>query len=266
MSNWRHKPKGPDGEKELLRLMAPIKGIVKWIKSRRGLIIGVGILKGGTGKSTTTLYLALYFAIVLNLDVAVVDTDDNSQSISRWYAMHKALGDKIPFTLVEHPTKGKDAITLKKRLKSLQGKHDVIIVDLGGGDKETFIDLCELGRLLLMPSAPSGWETDRIQATLQTAASAARINLEGLSVYNFFVKCDFTSTLPEEEREAMAEDLSEVDEDWVPPPFLHPYFDISKAPHHIRSWNVMPKREDLNEWGLLVRHARKGIIEEDEAA
>ena len=96
--------------------------------------------------------------------------------------------------------------------------------------------------------------------------SVERINLEGLSVYNFFVKCDFTSTLPEEEREAMAEDLSEVDEDWVPPPFLHPYFDISKAPHHIRSWNVMPKREDLNEWGLLVRHAMKGIIEEDEAA
>lgn len=263
MSNWRHKP---SNEKELLRLMAPIPAIVKWVKTRRGFVIGVGILKGGTGKSTTALYLALYFAIVLNLDVAVVDTDDNSQSLSRWYALHKTLGNKIPFTLVEHPTKGKDAISLKKRLKSLQGKHDVVIVDLGGGDKETFIDLCELARLLLMPSAPSGWETDRIQATLQTAASAARINLEGISVYNFFTRCDFTSTLAEEEREAMAEDLSDEDEDFVPPPFLHPYFDISKAPHHGRSWTVMPKRGDLEEWGLLVRHAMKGILEEDEAA
>lgn len=263
MSNWRHKPQT---EKELNQLVAPVKQIIRWLKTRRGFVIGVGILKGGTGKSTTALYLALYFAIVLGLDVAVVDTDDNSQSISRWYAMHTALGDKIPFTLIEHPVKGKDAISLKKRLKSLHGQFDVIIVDLGGGDKETFIDLCELARLLLMPSAPSGWETDRVQATLQTAASAARINLDGLDVYNFFVKGDFTTTLAEEEREAMAVDLGEDDEDFVQPPFLHPYFDISKAPHHIRSWNVMPKRGDLDEWGLLIRHAMKGIIEEDEAA
>lgn len=263
MSNWRHKP---DGEKELMQLVAPVKQVIRWLKTRRGFIIGVGILKGGTGKSTTVLYLALYFAVVLDLDVAVVDTDDNSQSISRWHAMHEALGDRIPFTLIEHPTKGKGSITLKKRLNGLRDKHDVVIVDLGGGDKETFIDLCEQARLLLMPSAPSGWETDRIQATLQTAASAARINVEGLDVYNFFVKCDFSTTLPEEEREAMAVDLSEVDEDFVQPPFLHAYFDISKAPHHIRSWNVMPKRNELDEWGLLVRHALKGIIEEEEAA
>ncbi|PPS89488.1 division plane positioning ATPase MipZ [Streptomyces sp. MH60] len=261
MSNWRHKP---DSEKELRRLIAPIQAIVKWVKTRRGFVIGVGILKGGTGKSTTVLYLALYFSLVLGLDVVVVDTDDNSQSIARWYAMHKRMGDKIPFKLVVHPSTGPDAISLKKRLRPLREKHDVVIVDLGGGDKETFIDLCAQARLLLMPSAPSGWETDRIQATLQTAASAAILNQEGLSVYNFFTRCDFTSTLAEEEREAMAEDLSDEDEDFVPPPFLDPYFDISKAPHHGRSWNVMPKRGDLEEWGLLVRHAMKGIIEEED--
>ncbi|WP_168713674.1 ParA family protein [Streptomyces sp. A0642] len=263
MSNWRHKPRT---DRELNQLVAPVNQVIRWLKTRRGFIIGVGILKGGTGKSTTSLYLALYCALVLNLDVAIVDTDDNSQSLSRWYAMHLAMGDKIPFTLIEHPTKGKDAIPLKKRLKSIRGQYDVVIVDLGGGDKETFIDLCEKARLLFMPSAPSGWETDRIQATLQTAASAARINLDGLDVYNFFVKCDFGSTLAEEEREAMALDLSEEDEDFIQPPFLHPYFDISKAPHHIRSWNAIPKRGDLEEWGLLIRHAMKGIIEEDEAA
>jgi hypothetical protein len=52
----------------------------------------------------------------------------------------------------------------------------------------------------------------------------------------------------------------------VPPPFLHPYFDISQAPHHTRSWNEMPGRGDLKEWGELVRHAMKGIIEEEDEA
>jgi cellulose biosynthesis protein BcsQ len=263
MSNWRHKPKT---EKELNRLMASVPAIMKWVKTRRGLIIGVGILKGGTGKSTSSFYLALYFSLVLGLDVVVVDTDDNSQSLTRVVAQHKALGHKIPFTLVEHPLKGKNVITLEKRLKDLRGKHDVIIVDLGGGDKETFTDLCQDGQLLLMPSAPSGWESDRIQATLQTASRAARLNLEGLAVYNFFVKCDFKTTLAEEEREAVLVDLSDVDPDFIMPPFLHPYFDISNAPHHIRSWTVMPRRKHLEEWGLLVRHALKAVIEEDEAA
>ncbi|MET7363282.1 ParA family protein [Streptomyces sp. NPDC005562] len=262
MSNWRHKP----DEKGLRRLVAPTKSVAKWLKTRKDFVIGVGVLKGGTGKSTTALYLALYFALVLNLDVVIVDTDDNSQSISRWVLQHEALGHTIPFKVIVHPRTGADAISLKKRLKSLEGKHDVVIVDLGGGDKETFIDLCARARLLLMPSAPSGWETDRIQATLQTAASAAVLNTEGIAVYNFFTKCDFGTTLAEEEREAMAVDLSDEDEDFVPPPFLHPYFDVSKAPHHVRSWTVMPKRSDLDEWGLLVRHAMLGIIEEEEAA
>jgi cellulose biosynthesis protein BcsQ len=262
MSNWRHKP---ETERDLLKLMAPVKSVVRWIKARKGFVVGVGILKGGTGKSTTTLYLALYFSVVLNLNVAVVDTDNNSQSLARWVTTHLALGHKVPFTLVKHPTAGADAISLKKRMRTLT-EYDVVIVDLGGGDKETFIELCATARLLLMPSAPSGWETDRIQATLQTAASAAVLNEEGIDVYNFFVKGDFATTLCDEEREAMAVDLSEEDEDFVMPPFLHPYFDISKAPHHQRSWTVMPKRADLEEWGLLARHAMQGIIEESEAA
>lgn len=259
--NYRHKP----SDKELAKLVAPSKQIVKWIKGRRGLIISVGILKGGTGKSTSALYIALYLARVLGLRVAVIDTDDNSQSISNWYAMHKAMGDAIPFDVYEHQVGGKDAITLEKRIKQLRGDYDVLIVDLGGGDKETFTDACQDGDLLFMPSAPSGWETVRIQATLRTAVRAARLNLDGLAVYNFFVKCDFRTTLAEEQRAAQSVDLSEHDEDFVLPPFLHPYFDISNAPHHIRSWDAVPKITDLEEWGLLIRHAMVGVMAEEAA-
>lgn len=260
--NWRHKPKS---EKELRALIAPVKAIVEWIRSRGALLIGVGILKGGAGKSTSALYIALYCARVLGLRVAIVDTDNNSQSLANWFAVHKALGDAIPFDLYEHPVTGKDVITLDKRVKKLRPHYDVIIVDLGGGDKETFTDLCQEGDILLMPSAPSGWETVRIQATLQTAARAARLNIGGLAVYNFFVKCDFRTTLPMEQREAMAVDLSGQDEDFIMPPFLHPYFDVSNAPHHIRSWEEVPKVTDLDEWGLLIRHAMVGVMQVEAA-
>lgn len=261
--NKKRAPEG--GERELAQLMAPVKVIVKWIKTRRGFVIGVGILKGGTGKSTSVLYLALYFSLVLNLDVAVIDTDDNSQSVGNWCRLHEGLGEKIPFTLVEHDVK-KESPSLGKRIKELRAQHDVVLVDLGGGDKETFQDLCEHGQLLFMPSAPSGWETSRLQATVRTAAKAARLNDEVLAVYHFFLKCNFRTSLPEEERTALETDLSHIDDEWIPVPMVHPYFDVSGAPHYTRSWNTTPKRRELEEFGLLVRHAMLGVMEEEEAA
>jgi chromosome partitioning protein len=261
MSNWRHKP---EDEKALQKQLASVKSIVAWVRSGAigCLVIGVGILKGGTGKSTTVLYIALWLSRVCGLRVAVVDTDDNSQSLARWCIMHRALGENIPFTLVEHRTSGHGSISLKSRLKKLRDDYDVVLVDLGGGDKETFIDLCVNGHLLLMPSAPSGWETSRVQATLQTAASAAQVNPHGLSVYSFFVKCNFNTTLPEEQREVMSIDLSAHDEDHIVPTFLGPYFDVGSAPHYPRSWEVMPNLTHLEEFSLVIRHAMQGVMEE----
>ncbi|MGW9067895.1 ParA family protein [Streptomyces yangpuensis] len=256
----------PQTTRELRCLMASIEAIKQWIKERHTLVVGCGVLKGGTGKSTTILYLALWFAWSLGLKVGVIDTDNNSQSLGNWCRAHAALGEKIPFELIEHNPKDPNGPTLEKRIKQLRGSFDVLLVDLGGGDRETFTDFCILGDLLLMPSAPSGWETSRIQATLQTAARAARLNEHGLTVYMFFVKCNFQTTLPEEQRAVLETDLSEIDEDFIPVPLVHPYFDISGTPHYVRSHEVIPRRSQLHEFGELMRHAMVEIMKVEEAA
>lgn len=251
--------------RDLKGMLAPVPQIIRWIKARTGaLIVGVGMLKGGTGKSTSVLYLALWFARVLNLKVCVVDTDTNSQSLANWYAKHEALGSTPPFAIVEHDVSDRRTPTLKKRIKELAPLYDVVLVDLGGGDKEAFVDLCEFGHLLFVPAAPSGWETSRVQPTLQTAASAARLNVEGLIVYMILVACDFNTSLPREQRAALEVDLSEIDDDFVPVPLPHPYVDVSDAVHYPRSWESIPKLGDLEEFSLLMRYAMVAVMEGDE--
>lgn len=262
--NPKHKPRD---DRELKRLMASVAQIKDWIRSRGGLAVGIGVLKGGTGKSTSTLYLALWFARTLGMRVVIVDTDFNSQTLATWVAIRDALGEKVPFALVEHNVNDRKGPTLEKRIKELKADYDVVLVDLGGGDKEAFTDLCIQGDLLLMPSAPSGWETVRIQATLQTAARAARLNENGLGVHYFFVACKFTTSLPEEQRAILATDLSERDPDFIPVPFVHPYFDVSGHAHYTRAWEETPRLNDLDEFSHLVRHVlREAINEEEQAA
>lgn len=254
--NKKHLPTSRDMRRLVLGL-PQIEEVL--IALQQALVIGVGILKGGTGKSTSTLYMALWFAIVMRKRVCVLDTDSNSQSLSNWCAMHEAMGETIPFALVEHSVTDRKGPSLGQRLAKLRTEYDVVLVDIGGGDKEAYVDLCEYANLLLIPVAPSGWETSRLQASLETAQKAARLNDMGLHVYVMMIKCNFTTTLPEEARAV----LESPADGMIPPPMMHPYFDVSGAPQYVRSWTETPKIRDLEEFGQVIRHAMTAIeIEE----
>ncbi|WP_406485747.1 hypothetical protein [Streptomyces phaeochromogenes] len=43
-------------------------------------VIVVGMLKGGTGKTTSAWFIALYYAVVLGLPTLLLDADATSQS------------------------------------------------------------------------------------------------------------------------------------------------------------------------------------------
>ncbi|MGW4137686.1 ParA family protein [Streptomyces mirabilis] len=46
-------------------------------------VIVVGMLKGGTGKTTSAWFIALYYAVVLNLPTLLLDADSTSQSATK---------------------------------------------------------------------------------------------------------------------------------------------------------------------------------------
>lgn len=59
-------------------------------------VIVVGMLKGGTGKTTSAWFIALYYAVVLDLPTLLLDADATSQSAYDWFKVAQAAGFEIP--------------------------------------------------------------------------------------------------------------------------------------------------------------------------
>lgn len=246
--------------KRLLREKTlPRDEILAWIRQAAGcLVIGVGMLKGGTGKTTSSIYIALYWAIVFDLKVCLVDTDSNSQSVETWYNLRKAEGAKVPFDLVVHDVGSSKGPDLETRITDLRDEYDVVVVDIGGGDKEAYWDLCTYANMLLLPCAPSGYETVRIPPSMKIALKAGKANenVSGLNVFVIMVKCDSRTTLPEEQRAYLEAALGAMGQD---DSLAEAAFQISNATHYSRSWEIIPSIKELEEFGLLMRHLMKEV-------
>lgn len=55
-------------------------------------VIVVGMLKGGTGKTTSAWFIALYYAVVLGIPTLLLDADATSQSAHDWFKVAQAEG------------------------------------------------------------------------------------------------------------------------------------------------------------------------------
>jgi chromosome partitioning protein len=245
---------------EVTKLMMSRDEVLDVIKQLGCLIIGVGMLKGGTGKTTSTIYLALYLAKMLSLRVCVVDTDDNSQTVDNWYKVRERRGEDVPFDLVTYDPKDEDGPDFDDVLEQLAASYDVILVDVGGAGKETYWELSKTAHMLLLPMAPSGFETTRMPATLKQASRGGKQNQNRFKVFLVLVKCDNRTTLPEEQQAALEgalEALEATHQLRVAVDLVNEDFNVSNATHYPRSWDHTPKTPDLEEYGVLFRYMMK---------
>ncbi|MEV7675132.1 ParA family protein [Streptomyces sp. NPDC088752] len=243
--------------KKMLAQIASREEVLLWIDENGCLVIGIGVLKGGTGKTTSTIFLALYLAVTLGLKVAVVDTDDNSQSVDNWYQIREHRGEAVPFDIVSFDPKDEDA-DLDALIDSLKETHQIVIVDLGGAGKETYWEMCTVSNFVLLPVAPSGYEISRIRASLKQASKGAKANRD-LRAAVFMVKCSGNNTLADEQRPVLEAILAE-DPAGVPTTLVPEQFQISGSPDYPRSWETTPKRAQLEEFGHLFRYLMKGLV------
>ncbi|RJL21054.1 ParA family protein [Bailinhaonella thermotolerans] len=137
----------------------------------RPLVITVGILKGGAGKSTSTFFLAVFFAKVYGLRVLVVDADPLSQTCYSWYRNLKRRGVELPFTLVTFPSPHVDDC-IDDHVE--QGAYDVIIVDTGGESPDIFKAALRKSHELVIAVAPTPGELERVPPTFKAAEEAAQ--------------------------------------------------------------------------------------------
>ncbi|WP_089102821.1 ParA family protein [Streptomyces hyaluromycini] len=156
-------------------------------------VIVVGMLKGGTGKTTSAWFIALYYAVVLGLPTLLLDADASSQSAYDWFKVAQAEGFEIPANLVIERYPFDD---LAEYIRTKRAEFGAIVVDAGGGSARLFHEAVTEANLLLVPVAPTKIERRKLVATFEEAERAAARNERGVTAHVVLVKADDRTSLP----------------------------------------------------------------------
>jgi chromosome partitioning protein len=121
------------------------------------MIISTVNTKGGTGKSTTAIYLAIVYSI-RGLRVLVLDLDKQG-SATDWADRALENGDPLPFPV---------HVTNMKRLPKYVGSsdYDVIIIDTPPGDSQVIDAALAVSDFVILPTQATGLDIARVWETL----------------------------------------------------------------------------------------------------
>ena len=123
-------------------------------------VITIAQQKGGTGKTTLAVHLALAFIKYHNLKVAIIDTDPQG-SLGKWYMIRsekKISNENLTF-------KTASLWGAQYESKSLKQDHDIVIIDTPPKIESDARPAIEAADLVLIPVAPSHvdfWATEAI--------------------------------------------------------------------------------------------------------
>lgn len=151
------------------------------------LVVTLGNLKGGVGKTTSAFFLASYFATVHQLRVLVIDADPLSQTGYSWYRRLQQADTAIPFELIAFPSRHVDDC-----ITDNAAKYDVIIVDAGGESAEIFKAAVPESDELVLVTSVSPSEVKRVPSTYRAAEEAATGSSKAIRVRVLMTKVPVT--------------------------------------------------------------------------
>ncbi len=138
-----------------------------------GQVLAVTGSKGGSGKSTLSVHLAVYLDD-LGYRVALVDADYNQLTSSKWLGR---LEHHISVESLEHSHKEHQRIRdLRKKVRELREAHDFVVIDTKG-EASTLTDAALLmADLALIPFQPSGPDIWELESTLSAVVVSQEEN------------------------------------------------------------------------------------------
>lgn len=118
------------------------------------MIVTIASLKGGVGKTTTTLYLATCAAA--QHATAVIDADEE-RSASRW-----ANAAGLPFTVIQA-----ERDRLAQQARQLAKENVSVFIDTPPNNREILTRASMLADIVVVPVKPTGLDVDRLLPTLE---------------------------------------------------------------------------------------------------
>ncbi|MGB8841117.1 MAG: AAA family ATPase [Aliidongia sp.] len=144
------------------------------------MILTVGNTKGGVGKTTLAVQLAIAQALT-GRDVWLIDGDRQGTAVAAIAARAEA-GRKPGVACAQYA----DGPALRSQIQQQRSKWDDIIIDAGGRDSTALRAALVLSDVLLVPFAPRSydvWALDDM-ATLVDEARSVRDGLQAFAIMN----------------------------------------------------------------------------------
>ena len=209
-------------------------------------VVVIGMLKGGTAKTTSAWFIALYYAVVLGVKTLLIDADAISQSSYDWYKVAKAeaaqTGEEMPANLhvVRHPFDD-----IAEFISEMRGEYGAIVVDAGGGSAKVFHEAVTEADRLIVPVAPTKIERRKIAATFDEAERAAVRNTREVTAHLVLVKVDDRTRLGRDARD----ELLGPDDGTEPAPLTEAV--IHYWVHYMEAFGTVPT--ELSEYATLMK-------------
>lgn len=133
-------------------------------------VIAMANPKGGTGKTTSAMVLALELAKEQDVSVAVIDADPN-QIIGQWASERNEMGKPIPFFIEDAPKE----TTLVKTIDALASQHEFVIVDLEGTASRMVSRAFARADLVVIPLNASPIDARRAAAAVELVTEESEV-------------------------------------------------------------------------------------------
>lgn len=130
-------------------------------------VVVVAGLKGGIGKTTMVMFLAMIYAAA-GYRVLVSDSDPKSQTASDWEDEVEAAGGSLPFDITIEPH-----TRVGKVIRRRRADYDLILVDVGGEGADILEAAIPEADDVLVVTTPNKADVKRLMPTLQAAVAAA---------------------------------------------------------------------------------------------
>lgn len=116
--------------------------------------------KGGTGKTTTAIYLA---SALHELGRTLLVDSDPQMSALTW--SHPADDGVLPFSVISLPTRD-----VHRTLADMASDYDAVVIDTPPGDPGIIRSAILAAELAVVPVAPTGLDLNRLRPTFEILA------------------------------------------------------------------------------------------------